>query len=232
MVAISRRSTSIWCAYSSRELCTEIHSPIAIDSAPASRPAIPVTRIVRAGQLGARDAHDEAEVRHEAVVGAQHRGAQGVAAQADAPSLGAREGLGRPARGRCGAEVMQQARVRALLLAQLVGRLRLDRVAAAVELLARGEGGQQQRRAEAGGEPARGPARDDSAAPRAGRRRAARAGRPSARRGAARRRRDRDRRPRGALRAPRTPSRRRGRRCRSRRGGCAADARRARRSRH
>ena len=55
------------------------------------------------------------------------------------------------------AQVLQQARVRVLLLAQLVGGLRLDRVAAAVELLARGEGGQQQRRAEAGGEPGEDP---------------------------------------------------------------------------
>ena len=33
------------------------------------------------GELGAGDAHDQREVRHQPVVGAEHRGAQGVAAR-------------------------------------------------------------------------------------------------------------------------------------------------------
>ena len=61
-----------------------------------------------AGELGAGDAHDEAEVRDESVVGAQHGGAQRVAAEADAPPLGARERLGGPARGRARAQVLSR----------------------------------------------------------------------------------------------------------------------------
>ncbi len=40
----SSRSIAIWRSYISRELCTEIHSPSAIEKAPASRPATPVIR--------------------------------------------------------------------------------------------------------------------------------------------------------------------------------------------
>ena len=74
----------------------------------------------------------------------------------------ARERLGGPARRRARVEVLEQPRVRALVVAELVGRLGLDGVAPAVELLARGERGEQQRRAEAGrqpGEHPRAPAR-------------------------------------------------------------------------
>ena len=89
-----------------------------------------------------------------------------------APSTAARSALpptprgGAPSRasasaarlaGERGVQLLEQPRVRALLVAQLVGRLRLDRVAAAVELLASGQRGEQQRGAEAGRQPAEDP---------------------------------------------------------------------------
>ena len=45
----SSASTAICCWFSSRELVTDSHSPIAIEQAPATRPARPVNRIVFPG---------------------------------------------------------------------------------------------------------------------------------------------------------------------------------------
>ena len=67
---------------SSRELCTEIHSPRAIDSAPARSPSRPGDQYLPLSHARAGHAHDEAVDRKEPVVGAQGAGPERVAARA------------------------------------------------------------------------------------------------------------------------------------------------------
>ena len=62
---------------------TDTYSPAAIDSAPATSPAIPAVTIAAPDAPGRGDAEHEARRRHDAVVGAEHRGAQPVGAVAE-----------------------------------------------------------------------------------------------------------------------------------------------------
>ena len=62
---------------SSRWERTEIHSPAPIDSAPASSPASPVSRMVLRRHPAAADAQDEGEVAHQPVVGPEDRRPEG-----------------------------------------------------------------------------------------------------------------------------------------------------------
>ena len=80
------RSSASSRSWSSRELCTEIHSPIAIEHAPAIRPATPVTRMSFEATPAPATPIDEARVGDEAVVDAEHGGAERVAA-GSAPTL-------------------------------------------------------------------------------------------------------------------------------------------------
>ena len=85
-----------------------------MDSAPASSPAKPVSRISREPDPGAGHPHHQAEDRHQPVVGPQHAGAQRVAAGGAVAPLEARHRAPFQAMGglRQGAE---DARVGALL---------------------------------------------------------------------------------------------------------------------
>ena len=55
---------------------TETYSPAAIDMAPATRPADAGEQIVGLARAGGGDADDQARRRDDAVVGAEHGGAQ------------------------------------------------------------------------------------------------------------------------------------------------------------
>ena len=74
----ARCSRSMSRSASSTSTCelTETYSPAAIDIAPATRPATPATRIWAPVGLCRGDADDQARRRHDAVVGAEHGGAQ------------------------------------------------------------------------------------------------------------------------------------------------------------
>ena len=64
-------------------MLTETYSPVPMLSAPAVRAAIPAITIAPLSVGRAGDAHHDAGGRHDAVVGAQHRGAQPVEPGAD-----------------------------------------------------------------------------------------------------------------------------------------------------
>ena len=66
---------------SSRDELTDSHSPIAIEQAPAARPARPVKQDRLLGGVRPGDTHHEAEIRDEPVIRAKHGGAQRVPAK-------------------------------------------------------------------------------------------------------------------------------------------------------
>ena len=94
--ASSSRSRPIWYSKSSRCERTDTYSPAAIANAPAASPATPEQHDDARIGARARDAEDQARVRHEAVVDAEHRGAQvAAAAETAVPVLDAARRGGR-----------------------------------------------------------------------------------------------------------------------------------------
>ena len=72
----SPRSLAMSARSVSRCELTEPYSPTAIDTAPATRAATPAVNTARRGGVGGGHADDQRGGRDDAVVGAQHRGAQ------------------------------------------------------------------------------------------------------------------------------------------------------------
>src|SRR5690348_7006723 len=100
---------------SSRALVTDTHSPSAIEPAPASSPASPVTRMPRLSIAAPATPITRLRFRAEPVVGAEHRRPQGVAADRAVPALEAAEEAALQAARLCRDELVQHARVPALV---------------------------------------------------------------------------------------------------------------------
>ena len=173
-------------SYSSRCDRIEIHSPDAIENAPATSPATPGEDhdAVLAGAAG--DAHHQREVRHQAVVHAEHDRPQRAADAGTVATFRTRR-CGRPAGMPCIAAMVRPAAASCCAMAR--GGLGVVAVAVGLGRL----GAQHQRQhglgAEASGEEAQRLHAERHPRPSSARRRPCAAGAPSARRGAPRRRR-------------------------------------------
>ena len=97
---------------------------------------------------GAGDTHDQAEIGHQSIVGAQHRGPQAIAGCPPMPRLGARDVSARqPAACGFAHRRLQHRRVAALLCRDRAG-IRLSCILVSVGEFGRGNGRQHESRAE------------------------------------------------------------------------------------
>ena len=135
-------------------MLTDSHSPSAIEQAPANEPGETGDQDRMGCEIRPRNPHDQAHIGDEPVIGAEHGGAQRVAAHPAMPALQARQRSATERAWRARSQRLDDARMRPFGGRQPAGdSFGLRIVSAAVQMLERIDRRQHESRAEAPREP-------------------------------------------------------------------------------